>query len=380
MNTRRIRAVAGTAGALGEGMSHIQDFMPSYRLREVDHVAVTADPATAFAAVRELDLYRAASARWLFGLRALPGRLRGHVQPAKTARLEQITAPGTGFHLLSEVGHEIVVGSVGRFWQPRIEYADVTPETFVDFAVPGWGKLAWSIAVAPRLRGGSWITFDLRVDAIGSDPWARFSRYWLLIGPFSRLLRHALLRLYRRELGAVPSEGSQPLPGDDVLPGARKQLTHSVFIEAPPAEVWPWLVQMGCRRAGWYSWDRLDNAGVRSADHVIPEFQHIAVGDILPAKPDGEDGFAVLRAEPAKALVLGSPSLLPGGRNWGGPAEATWSFSLEPIGDAATHLVVRVRAAYAPSATMAVFSGLIPVVHDFMERKQLRTLKQRIEA
>ncbi len=353
--------------------------MPHFRLREVDHVAVTADPVTAFAAVRDFDFNRVNYARWLFALRTVPERLRGHAPPAKTAGLEQITAPGTGFHLLSEMDHEIVVGSVGRFWQPSISFADVTPQTFVDFDEPGWGKLAWSIAVAPRLQGGSWITFDLRVDAFGPDAWARFSRYWLLIGPFSRLLRHGLLRRFRRDLGPAPREDHRHMPGDDILPRAGKQLTHSVLIEAPPAQVWPWLVQMGCRRAGWYSWDRLDNAGVRSADHLIPELQHIAVGDILPATPKGDEGFAVLRVEPGSALVLGSPSLLPGGKNWGTPYEATWSFFLEPIGDGATSLVVRVRADMS-GKRKTVFTNVIPVVHDIMERKQLRTLKQRIEA
>jgi hypothetical protein len=360
------------------GMSHVERFMPDYRLREVDHVAVTANPEAAFRAVRELDFNRLAFARWLFALRTLPERLRGGIPPAKTARLEQITAPGSGFHLLAELDREIVVGSVGRFWEPRIQFADVAPEGFVDFDAPGWGKLAWSIAVVPRRGGGAWITFDLRVDATSDAAWTRFSRYWLLIGRFSRLMRRALLRLFRRELGAAPDAGTRTLPGDELLPAAQKQLTHSVFIEAAPAAVWPWLVQMGCRRAGWYSWDRLDNAGERSADRVIPELQHIAVGDVLPATPHGDGGFAVLELEAPRALVLGSPSLLPGGQGWGTPYDATWSFALEPIGDAATELVVRVRA-YEPGTRRTPWTAVIPLVHDFMERKQLRTLKQRVE-
>jgi hypothetical protein len=361
-------------------MPHIQRFMPSYRLREVDHVAVRANPECAFRAIRELDFNRSAYARWLFALRTLPERLRGQATPARTARLEQITAPGTGFCLLSNLDREIVVGSVGRFWQPRIEFADVTPDTFLDFEAPGWGKLAWSIAVAPRREGGSWITFDLRVDACGTEAWARFSRYWLLIGRFSRLLRRTLLRLFERELGAATRTNALCLAGDELLPAAQKQLTHSIFIEAPPSQVWPWLVQMGCRRAGWYSWDRLDDAGIRSADRIIPELQQIAVGDILPATPRGDGGFAVLRVDPEKALVLGSPSLLPGGQGWGMPYDVTWSFTLEPIAGVATHLVVRARAFQKPGARPTPWTAVMPFVHDFMERKQLRTLKQRVEA
>jgi proline iminopeptidase len=246
--------------------------------------------------------------------------------------------------------------------------------------VPGWGKLAWSIAVAPRGQDGSWITFDLRVDAFGPDAWRRFVRYWTLIGPFSRAIRRALFRRYRAVLGAAPPENSQLLPSDEVLPSAGEQITHSVFIEAPPARVWPWLVQMGCRRGGWYSWDQLDNAGVPSADRVIPNLQHIAVGDILPATPQGDDGFAVLRVDPERELTLGSPNLLPGGKSWGTPYDATWSFDLEPVGSDATRLIVRTRATLQPGAKTKVMSAVMPLLHDFMERKQLRTLKQRIEA
>src|SRR5262245_44733586 len=126
---------AGMAGASREGMSLIQDFMPNFRLREVDHVAVEADPARAFAAVRAVDLYRVPVVRRLFALRVLPARIaawfRGGSAPlAPNGRIEEITAPGTGFHLLGENEREVVIGSVGRFWMPRIDFAEVTPARF----------------------------------------------------------------------------------------------------------------------------------------------------------------------------------------------------------------------------------------------------------
>jgi hypothetical protein len=136
---------------------------------------------------------------------------------------------------------------------------------------------------------------------------------------------------------------------------------------------------MGRRRGGWYSWDLLDNGGVASADRIIPALQKLAVGDILPVKPKGEDGFAVLLLEPSRSLVLGDPSLLPGRQKPSAP-RATWAFSLEPIGDAATHLVVRVRAEYEPSLAIALLRPMVVGVHELMERKQLRTLKQSAEA
>ncbi len=79
--------------------------------------------------------------------------------------------------------------------------------------------------------------------------------------------------------------------------------------------------------------------------------------------------------------MLGDPSLLPGRPTPGGGApRATWAFSLEPIGAAATHLVVRVRAEYEPSLRMVLLRQVVGGVHEVMERKQLRTLKQRAEA
>jgi hypothetical protein len=179
----------------------------------------------------------------------------------------------------------------------------------------------------------------------------------------------------------MPSQEHWVLAGDDFLPGARAQMTHHIDIEAPPKDVWPWLVQMGRRRGGWYSWDFVDNGGTPSADRIIPALQKLEVGDILPIKPSGPDGFAVLAIDPMHALVLGDPSLLPGrGNPRKGTPRGTWAFSLEPIGDSATRLVVRVRIEYEPSLATAVLRPVIAGLHEVMERKQLRTLKLRAES
>jgi hypothetical protein len=68
--------------------------------------------------------------------------------------------------------------------------------------------------------------------------------------------------------GASDEEVRQPYPGADLIPGGHRGATMALTIHAPPSRVWPWLVQMGCNRAGWYSWDRLDNGGVPSADRI----------------------------------------------------------------------------------------------------------------
>jgi hypothetical protein len=166
------------------------------------------------------------------------------------------------------------------------------------------------------------------------------------------------------------AERNWRVEGDDILPDARTQLTHVTTIDAPPKDVWPWLLQMGCQRAGWYSWDLLDNAGARSADRIIPELQHLQIGDVLPARPVGPEGFKVLRVVAERALVLNGSS-----PQWAG----TWAFVLEPVGSDKSLLVTRYRAAYPPSVRMSIMLPFFATVHAFMERKQLRTIKQHAE-
>ncbi len=116
-----------------------------------------------------------------------------------------------------------------------------------------------------------------------------------------KLLRDALRLLAvvvmavmsRRPVRPLADEADRPLPGDERVADPKVGWTHAITIRARPADIWPWLVQMGCRRAGWYSYDGLDNAGLPSADRIIPEFQHVQVGDIFPQTPKAEDRFVV---------------------------------------------------------------------------------------
>lgn len=101
--------------------------------------------------------------------------------------------------------------------------------------------------------------------------------------------------------GVSPDESSRSLPGDEVIGDTFAVETRAITIDASPDAVWPWLVQMGYGRAGWYSYDAMDMSGT-SATAVLPEFQTLAVGDVLPVSPAG--GFEVKRIDPGKALVL----------------------------------------------------------------------------
>ena len=156
--------------------------------------------------------------------------------------------------------------------------------------------------------------------------------------------------------------------GDDFIPDAGARSTIAMTIDAPPSEVWPWLVQMGCNRAGWYSYDFIDNGGVASATRLLPEFQDIAVGSVIPADPRATVGFPILLVDPRRALVLRQ-----GGRHAPAPLHRVsrhsrplvWSFVLDEPVDRPTRLLVRNRhrASAPPGAHARAAVGRRPCPH-----------------
>ena len=179
-----------------------------------------------------------------------------------------------------------------------------------------------------------------------------------------------------RSVAATADEHARRLPGDALIADAAGQLTHAVTIQRPRRAVWPWLVQMGAgSRAGWYSYDRLDNGNKPSARRIIPSLQHIAVGTLFPALPGRADGFTVLHIEDDAHLVLG---WLAGD----GTPITTWAFVLEDAGPSTTRLIVRSRASGKyPFFGLPKFLGmpLARAVHFVMQRRQLLGIAERVE-
>ncbi len=148
---------------------------------------------------------------------------------------------------------------------------------------------------------------------------------------------------------ATRVERHRSLPGDELVPRPMWAVTHAITIDVPPEGVWPWLVQMGSGRAGWYAYDRIDNGGTPSANQMIPELQHLVVGDIMPWLPGAKDGFVVGEAIPERALVLlvplqpVAPSSEVAERPPPRSLRATWALVLEPADHSTTRLIARGR-------------------------------------
>jgi hypothetical protein len=202
------------------------------------------------------------------------------------------------------------------------------------------------------------------------------------------------VRPWTHRWGAIQAEVSGVMPGDDLVPLPRTGYTQAITIDAPPAAVWPWLVQIGYQRAGWYTYDwiyRLLRAadfydGRRSADRIIPELQDLKVGDTVKIFSQGP--FEVVQLAKEQALVLLARVDLDSGK----PFELrdpmpnrylnnSWAYRLEPVERQRTRLIVRWRGDYSPG--LANLLGMaIPTDAGalLMQPKMLQGIRERAEA
>ena len=181
------------------------------------------------------------------------------------------------------------------------------------------------------------------------------------------------IRRWMGRWGTTPSDLSRVMAGDGLIADPTYSGTMAVIVNARPEDIWPWLVQMGYRRGGLYSYDWLDRLfgflDRPSATRILPEFQHLAVGDEIPLGRG--PGWPVAVMEARRALVLDMRNM--GGIDW------VWQFGLYPIDEKRTRLVsrsrVRSRTVWASLLTSAIEpAGFI------MTRRILLGLKQRAEA
>jgi hypothetical protein len=193
----------------------------------------------------------------------------------------------------------------------------------------------------------------------------------------STLLVLSLLYWYpaRRRLrrwGATDADLARVMPGDADVADPTYQMTTAITIEAPPSAIWPWLVQMGYRRGGLYSYDWLDRLfgylDRPSAERVLPEFQNLKAGDEIPIGHG--PGFPVLIVDPCRALVLGGSA---DGFTW------IWQFGLYPLDERRTQLVSRNRVRPPTTLTARLGMCVLEPAAFIMLRKMLLGLKRRAE-
>lgn len=212
----------------------------------------------------------------------------------------------------------------------------------------------------------------------------------------------AAARRWSDTWGVDEVERARWLPGDELVPDATIVDTRGITIDAPPDTVWPWLVQMGFGRGGWYSYDQLDMQG-RSADRIIPELQSLAVGDTVPTDPGG--GFLVKALDEGRSLVLfvdtaivaarddvaaagmrasDAPGLAASGRFLATATppqfSASWAFVLEPAPGNRTRFLERFRVkAETETQASRILGGVLGFGVFVMMRRQMIGIQERVE-
>lgn len=190
----------------------------------------------------------------------------------------------------------------------------------------------------------------------------------LLGGTVFGLFLH-FYRPWHSRWGATDDEVMLAMPGDELIEKPTFNVTRAITIQARPEEIWPWIVQIGYGRAGFYSYDMLDNLGKPSATSIIPELQHIEVGTWIPmsGKVSEETAFRVMSFEPDSWMLWDK-------------AASTWAWKLIPIDEESTRLIIRLKCYYRWARPTIVTDLILMEICDFlMMRKLMLGIKERAE-
>jgi hypothetical protein len=171
--------------------------------------------------------------------------------------------------------------------------------------------------------------------------------------------------------GATDDEVSRRAPGDQAVANPHTVTTRGVTIRAQPAEVWPWLVQMGAGRGGLYSYDWLDRLfgyiGSPSSDQILPQFQELSVGNVIPLGKG--PSWPVIVADREQALVVEPVR-----------GQVTWAWLMEAFDAETTRLISRVRTRVGSKPVTLAFAPAIDLPWFLMERAMLHGIKRRAES
>ncbi len=190
--------------------------------------------------------------------------------------------------------------------------------------------------------------------------------------------------------GATAEEIECDLPGNELVSNPRWCYTHAVTVQTEPAEVWPWIVQIGQGRGGFYTYELLENlvgCDIHNLDYIKDDLQYLKVGDGIKLHPKAPP-LPVTEVEPGCMLLLHSQmdpktggQIDPDSEDPEKAVNTTWLFLIEPGSDGATRLITRGLYAYEPSLLNNIFMGrfFLEPISFVMERKMMLTIKKLAE-
>ena len=191
-----------------------------------------------------------------------------------------------------------------------------------------------------------------------------------VLAALPRFATAPLVRSRHLRWGATDDEVRATMPGDDLVPDPSFNATRAITVDATPERVWPSIIQMGYRRAGWYTYALLDNAGYESAETILPEYQQLKIGDWVPmAKTVNETtAWKVEVCEPNTALLLAKP-------------DSSWAWKLLQVDQGRTRLICRLKQRYmGESPAIALLTLVLLEFGDYpMIRRTLTGIKARAE-
>jgi hypothetical protein len=168
--------------------------------------------------------------------------------------------------------------------------------------------------------------------------------------------------------GAFNQEVELSLPGDNLVDKPDFNATRGISIDAPTDIVWKWIIQIGSKRAGWYSIDWIDNGGVESSWDIIEEYQKIEIGQFIPFTPDQKNGMWVKEFKTNEYILWADKE-----------GKATWLWYLVPGEDNSSRLLTRLRTNYKWNSIWIIYYILYDFGDIIMMKKCMRGIKNRAE-
>lgn len=201
------------------------------------------------------------------------------------------------------------------------------------------------------------------------------------------LAYHLGLRHWCLHWGTTGAEAYATLPGDELFPVYSGEATHAITIHATPEKIWPWLMQIGQDRSGFFSYTFLENAfgcDMPKVERLVPDWKPRTRGETVwfcnPKRFNGQGKMIPAVVETDRAFAMISPSDWQTVQAGGYAREGIWSFTIQPTANGQSRLIARVRNGRPPTLTSRLMGRLFwEPAHFVMEQKMLRTIRDLSE-